>query len=109
MSDRWVVDADYPKGHLVPMTPAEQAQRDADEAIGVAASRASEAARANLVAITAAITGRMASLRTARTALAAGSIFGSFNSNEKKVLDALLQDDLQLARLVLELFDASDA
>lgn len=36
MSSRWVVETDYPEGHLVPMTPDEQAQLDADQAAALA-------------------------------------------------------------------------
>lgn len=109
MPSNWVVDKDYPGGHLVPMTPAEVAQYDADQTSGLSAAAVQETSRANLAAITTALTTRMATLRQARSALAGGAIFASLSVNEKKVMDALLQDDLQFARLILELFDATDA
>ena len=109
MADRWVLDQDYPNGHLVAMTPAEQAQYDADQVIGLAADDLQTSTRANQSALVAALSSRMATLRQARAALAGGSIFASFSVNEKKVIDALLQDDLQFGRLILEVFDATDA
>lgn len=36
MPDRWVVDANHPEGHLVPMTPGEEAQLAADRQAGAA-------------------------------------------------------------------------
>lgn len=107
--NKWVVDPDHPDGRLVPMTPAEQTRYDSDQITGLAAAAAQETIRSNVSAITTALTSRMATLRQARTAIAGGSIFASLSVNERKVIDALLQDDLQFARLILELFDATDA
>lgn len=91
------------------MTPAEQAQCDADQAAGLAAAAVQDTINANQAAVTAALKARMVTLRQARTALAGGSIFASLSVNEKKVMDALLQNDLQFGRVVLELFDSTDA
>lgn len=109
MANRWVVEPDYPGGHLVPMTTTEEAQWAADQAAGTAANNAYEAAHANALAMGSALAGRMTSLRQARVALAGGSIFAALSVNERKVIDMLLQDDLQFARLILEQFEATDA
>lgn len=105
--DRWVIDKDHPEGHLVPMTPAEEAQAQADSAAGLAAANAASVLNGNHATILTAVNTRMAKLRTARTALAAGNIFASLSVNEKAVIDGLLEDDLYLGRLVLHLFDGT--
>lgn len=85
MPDRWVLDEDYPEGHLVPMSPEEEAQLERDQAVGVAivAERAkAEDAEAS----------RLADLRRARIELAQGRIFSSFSDSERTVLDLLLAE-----------------
>lgn len=109
MSNRWVIDDEYPKGRLVPMTAAEQAQLDADQSVGLAARVADDAKDSNRASVVAAIGSRMATLRQARSALAGGSIFAGLSAKERGVIDLLLQDDLQFGRLALQLFDATDA
>lgn len=89
MAGRWVVDEDYPDGHLVAMTPEEQAQHERDQAAGAAAADAQAQADAAAAA-------RAEDLRRARIELATGLIFASFSASERKVLDLLL------ARVALE-------
>lgn len=84
MADKWVVDADYPHGHLVPMTPAEEAQLARDRKAGAAASDAQAAIEAEAAS-------RTDGLRKARADLAAGVIFASLSAKEKSVIELLLQ------------------
>jgi hypothetical protein len=107
MSSRWVVDPDHPQGYLVSMTPAEQAQYDADQAANATSATAAAQWLANEATITTAITTRLAQIRTARTAISNGTLFASLTANEKAVIDGLLADDIYLARLTLDLFDAT--
>jgi hypothetical protein len=87
------------------MTPAEQAQYDADEAAWAADTAAQLILLNNASAIRTAINTRLAQIRTARTALAGGSIFAALSANEKAVIDGLLADNLYLGRLTLNLYD----
>lgn len=82
MADRWVINDDYPNGHLVPMTPAEEAQRNADQAVGAAAVEAAMQEAASLAS-------RMDVLEQAQTDLASGAIFGWASTAERRALDAL--------------------
>jgi len=106
MPDRWVIDAEFPQGHLVRMTPEEQAQYDRDQAEAAAAAAAAAVSEANAAAIIGNLTSRMTQIRTARSALLGGTIFPSLSQAEKNVLDGLLVDDLYLTRAVLRLYDA---
>ena len=81
--DRWVVDQDYPEGHLVPMTRAEVDQLERDRAASSAASNAQAEAEE-------AVASRIADLRRARIELAQGRIFSAFSESERRVLDLLL-------------------
>lgn len=108
MSDRWVVDQDHPQGHLVPMTPAEQAQFDADQAAAATASASAATVASNRGSIAQAAQTRLAQIRTARTALTNGTIFAAFSASEKAVIDGLLQDDLLLIRLGINLYDGTN-
>lgn len=105
----WELSPDYPGGRARPMSLVEQAQYDVDQVAGAAAAVVQQTSRANQVALAAALAARMTSLRQARSAIAGGSLFASLSAAEKKVMDALLQNDLQFARLTLELLDATDA
>lgn len=80
-------------------------QAVADAAAQKAAADAT--ASANHSALDNALQTRMDQLRQARTALAAGTLFASLGTNEKKTIDALLQDDIQICRLLLDLLDAT--
>jgi hypothetical protein len=92
---------------LVDLTPAEQAQYDADQISGAAQATAQATVQGNADTIRTGIGNRMAGIRTARTALANGTIFASLSTNEKAVIDGLLQDDLYLGRIVLNLYDGT--
>lgn len=89
------------------MTPAEVAQHDADVAASQAAAAESGILNGNHATILATINTRLAEIRTARTAIANGTIFTGLNANEKAVIDGLLEDDVYLARLALGLFDGT--
>lgn len=104
---KWVVDPAHPQGHAVPLTAEEEALYDADQASGAVSAAAAAAANANAATLRAAVTGRMTQLRNARTAIAAGNLFAGLSTNEKAVIDGLLEDDLYLARLVLGLYDGT--
>lgn len=107
MSNRWVVDPAHPQGYLVPMTAAEQAQFDADQAAAAQVAADAAAKAANAATIRDTLNTRIAKLRTARTALSNGTIFASLSVNEKAVMDGLLEDNLYLARLTLNLYDGT--
>lgn len=83
MADKWLVDASYPAGRLVAMTPAEEVQLGEDRAASaaVAAARAAADARAET---------RISGLRKARADLASGRIFASLSASERDVIDMLL-------------------
>jgi hypothetical protein len=83
MSDRWVVDADYPAGRLVAMTPDEEAQLERDRKAGAVVASA-------LAKSEAAAAARIAGLKKARADLAGGVIFASCSAKERSVLDMLL-------------------
>lgn len=84
MADRWVVNDEYPEGHLVPMTDDEQAQLERDQALGAALA----AAQADAEAVDAA---RVGQLQKAREDLANGWIFGGLSPVERGVIDMLLE------------------
>jgi hypothetical protein len=86
----------------VPMTDAEYAQMQTDNAAAVV----NAGMEANAATLRGSLNARLALIRTARAAIAGGSIFATLTANEKAVIDGLLQDDLYLGRLVLDLFDA---
>lgn len=85
MPDRWVLDEDYPDGHLVPMTDDEEAQLERDQAIGAALA-------AEIAKVEDAEASRISDLRRARLELATGRIFSSFTDSERSVLDLLLAE-----------------
>lgn len=85
MPNKWVVEPDYPEGHLVEMTPSEQAQLERDQAIG-AAFAAAQAAAEGLAAA------RIKDLQKARAELAAGKLFGSLSPRERAVISLLLAE-----------------
>lgn len=102
-----VFDASTGTWSDVPLTPEEVAARDQEAADNVTAKAAAAVLDGNCDTIEAAINTRLAKIRTARTALAAGNIFAALSVNEKAVIDGLLEDDLYLGRMVLELFDGT--
>jgi hypothetical protein len=104
---KWVIDADYPQGHLVPLSDVELAQYQADQTAGLAAAQQQATYATNAAMISTAVMNRLAQIRTARTALANGQIFAALSANEKAVIDGLLVDDIYLGRIVLELFDGT--
>lgn len=53
MADKWVIDADHPNGHLVPMTAEEEAQRRADQQAGDAEASTEATRNTNRGALTA--------------------------------------------------------
>lgn len=85
MPHKWVVDLDYPEGHLVEMTPEEEAQLERDQAAGVALAAAQAAAEGIAAA-------RITALRKARADLAAGRIFASLSARERTVISLLLAE-----------------
>lgn len=85
MPDKWVVDSDYPTGHLVAMSVKEEKQLDRDQKAG-AASVAAQAV------IEAAIDARLAERRKARKELANGVIFASLSTSERHIIEMLLQE-----------------
>lgn len=89
------------------MTPAEVAQYQADQTVAAAAAATQTTQATNLSTIQQTLTNRLAQIRTARAAIAAGTLFASLTVNEKAVIDGLLADDIYIARLVLEQFDAT--
>ena len=92
---------------LVDLTPQEQAEYDERQISGAAESAAQEVVKVNSETIHAAVETRMAQIRTARTALVNGTIFGAFTPQEKAVIDGLLQNDLHFSRIVLTRYDGT--
>lgn len=84
MSFRWVLDEDYPGGHLVEMTPAEETQLARDRATSalIAAAQADADASADQ---------KLDALRKARADVASGKVFTSLSEREKKVMDLLIE------------------
>lgn len=85
MPNKWVLDDEYPSGHLVEMTPEEETQLERDQEAGAALAAAQAAAEGLAVA-------RLDDLRKARSELAAGKIFASLSSRERSVLNLLLDN-----------------
>lgn len=105
---RWEISPDFPSGHLVPLTTAEQTQLDTDRTAAATAAATTATTTANQQTLQQAVQNRLAGIRTARQAIAAGTIFAGLTANEKAVIDGLLQDDLRLIRLVTNLYDATN-
>lgn len=82
----------------------------ADKAAAAAAATAQQQQQqqqSNQSTIDGALQTRLDQLRQARSALAAGTLFAALGTNEKKTIDALLQDDIQICRLLLGLLDGT--
>jgi hypothetical protein len=80
----WVVDADYPAGHLVEMSPEERAQLERDQAAGAVIAAAQAAVEASEAE-------RCEDLRLAREELASRAIFAALSPRERSVIDLLLE------------------
>lgn len=107
MASKWVVDADHPEGHLVPMTAEEEAQLAADLAASAAADEEQAERDENADTIRAGIQSRMVQIRQARTAIGNGNLFAGLSANERAVIDGLLQNDLYMGRILLNQFEAT--
>lgn len=83
MPDKWVVDQDYPDGHLVPMTEDEEAQLERDRDAGISLAKAA-------LAEAFAEEERTRALLDARAEIASGSLFASLSPDERRVIDLLL-------------------
>jgi hypothetical protein len=100
MSDKWVVDAAFPQGHLVPMTPAEQAEFDAFQAAQVAGTTAQAAADANAATMLDRIGQAISNLETA------AANWGTITAVQKDAaLKLTVQVVARLARLILRRLD----
>lgn len=102
----WEVSPEFPSGRARPMTDAELAQYQTDQAAGTAQATAAQQTAQTAAAIADNLNARMVKIRQARTALASGNVFAAMTANEKAIIDGLLEDDLYLARLALHLYDA---
>lgn len=103
MSARWVVDADNPRGHLVPMTPAEQAQYDADQTAGAAQAQQQAGLAANEQTMRKSLHDRMQQALDLADALDANT---ATPAQQRAALALCLRGVVRLARLVNEELEA---
>lgn len=104
MSSRWVIDADHPHGWLVPMTPAEQAQCDADQAAAQAAAAAQTAQAGNAQTMRQSLQAHLADALTLADALDANT---ATPGQQRQALSLCLRGTVRLSRVVLELYDVA--
>lgn len=109
MANKWWIDlaSGTVTGALVTLSTDEEAQRLIDLSTGGTMSAQQSIWVSNYGTIVAGIAARLANIRTARQALAGGTIFSGLSTNEKAVIDGLLQDDLYFGRMLIEAFDAT--
>lgn len=102
MSDKWVVNQDYPQGHLVAMTAEEQAQYDADQIASASAESAQQVLDTNAATMREKVDQALANLEAAATN------WSSLTVGQK---DAALKLTVQvvdrLARLTLQRLDVA--
>ncbi|MCR4340958.1 MAG: hypothetical protein NUW01_13845 [Gemmatimonadaceae bacterium] len=108
MLDQGITDPDVEAERMVTLTVAENTQAGTDESTAATVAAATAVVDANEKTIRDAINARLAGLRAARDAIAAGTIFASLTVNERKVIDALVRDDIGIARLLLRKLDSTD-
>lgn len=104
MSYRWVIDDANPNGHLVELTPEEEAQRVADQQAGAASADARAVLDGNHATIVAALLAGMATADTHITNISAAS---PTPAEQKAALLFSLRASKQLARLALNLYDGT--
>lgn len=104
MTDRWVIDEQHPDGYLVPMTAAEQAQIDKDQAEWAAAATRQQTLNANADQMRAALTAHLQDALTLADALDANTATAA---QQRQGLALCLRGTVRLARLTLELYDAA--
>jgi hypothetical protein len=101
MSDKWVVDADFPQGHLVPMTLAEQTQFDTDQQVTAAAFALKLGQYANLATLQ----------QKAQAALAANQTFLNLatptNAQTLAQVQMLTRECTALIRIVISALDST--
>lgn len=96
MSSRWVVDADHPQGYAVPMTPAEQAQLDADQAAAAAAAQTAAQRQANAAAMRQSLHDRMQQMLDLANAIEGGT---ATPADQRIALVLCLRGTVRLTRL----------
>lgn len=100
--NRWVVDADYPQGHLVPFTDVEKAQWDIDQAAGLAEMQALTTLSTNYSSLQTKVGQAIDALETA------AANWDTLTATQKdSVLKLLVRLTARLARLVNSRLDAS--
>lgn len=92
----------------VPFTSQEETLRDADEAAAATTATVNAQTSTTETTIKAEIEGRLTQLRQARDAITSGQLFQSLSVNERKVIEALVKDDIGMIRLFLRKLDGTD-
>jgi hypothetical protein len=103
-SYKWVVDAGNPQGHLVELTPEEEAQGQADEAAWLQRDAIEDAETANAETMRDAIVTRLDLLVAAADKIAAGE---ATPAEQRDALALNLRTTARLARLLLRKLDAA--
>lgn len=104
MADKWVVDADHPQGHAVPMTAAEQKQYDSDVAAWADSAARQATLDANAAQMRTALAAHLQDALTIADALDANTATAA---QQRQGLALCLRGTVRLTRLVLELHDAA--
>lgn len=102
MSDKWIVDAQFPQGHLVPMTPDEQAAFDAYQASQVAGTAAQATADTNAALIRTELQSQVASALALADAIDANT---ATPAQQRQALSICLHGLVRLAKVVYRTYD----
>jgi hypothetical protein len=98
----WVIEPNYPQGHLVQFTPAQEAQADADDA----AAQATQAATANAQANSTLIQGELQS--TIANALSLADLLDANTATpaqQRQALSLCLHGLVRLAKVVYRTYE----
>lgn len=98
----WVVDADFPQGHAVPMTDAEQQQLAADRAAMQAIDAARQQQQANADSIRDALKAQMQNALQIADALDANT---ATPAQQRQALAICLRGVVRLAKVVYQEFE----
>src|SRR5262245_51435633 len=104
MPDKWVIDQNYPQGHLVPMTPEEVAQWQSDQQAAAAAATVTAAHTANSATMRLSLHDRIQEMRDLATGVEAGTATAA---DQRRALVLCLRGTVRLALLMLVELDAA--
>jgi hypothetical protein len=110
MAGKWEVSPEFPEGHLVPLTPEEEAQAEADRVAGTVVGAAEEATKANQRTLDQRLSEQLPILKAAIDAMTASppTLFAGLNNQERVFLRRVARNQADIIRLVLRLLDSTD-